>query len=349
MPRRVSRSTVMRREADLTVVNSPLLDAAVSSGILSPNSRLLKPASPLPSRSMPKRSLSSSSQALRSGLSFTRGKGWSGSESEEEEFGKAIQSIVFRKNNSRPPTLRSASANSPSTSFSGQTDNALHARHSARKMDRLSQLSATSSAPSSVDSIGPLTPHEAEITMLAKAILPPVKLTRPLHSRHSSSHSTSSGSTIPGDFPWGGSAPSSPTGSVSGRRSAYSSSDRNTFYQDLNQSLQSVAMGKEKEKRRKMPKPTRKVEGWGRPEILLEDVWNDTLQWQTLWNSSDEEMEWHKSQPSSSGGTPKGKVRQGISPNSPDLSAFGLKKTRMEEEQWGSLLDEVMPEIGLAM
>lgn len=345
MRKRVSYLDRLRRRANGLVVASPLLDAAVFSGILSPNSRLLKTASPVSSRPGEKRS-SSSSQALRSGLSFTRGRGWSGSESEEEEFGKAIQTILSRRNSGRPSLSRSGSTSSTTSQSSRRSDTRLATRPVLRPMaDRLSQLSNASTA----DSAGPLTPNDSDLSvpMSVKVQLPATPI------RRSSSASNSSSSTIPGDFPWGGSAPSSPTGSIRAGKSGHNSPTRKSFYEDLNTTLQGVA--KDKEKKRRMPKPTRKVEGWGQPEVLLEDAWRDSLQRQTLWNSSDEEMEWSKSQPSSSrGGTPdgKGKGRKSIRVASPDFGALGFAGMKMKMGnvgEFGSLLDEQMPEVGTAI
>jgi hypothetical protein len=197
--------------------------------------------------------------------------------------------------------------------------------------------------------MGPLTPCDADVTMLSKVALPPVTPTRRI-----SSESLSSGSTVPGDFPWGGSSPSSPAGSIrrKSRGSTHTLTDRTLLYSDLNDSLQNVKDGKEK-KKRTMPKPTRKVEGWGKPEILLEDALNgDSGEYcgRALWNSSDEEVEWSKSNPGSLRGTPRAKRA-----DSPDLSALGFARKGMSigagADDWGSLLDEEMPEmfIGTAM
>ena len=87
---------------------APLEQAALKSRILSPNSRLLKTGHKRHSTS---RRSSASLASLRSGVGLTSGKGWSGSESEEEEWSSTSRLQVGRVRKAipsafRPPSLR---------------------------------------------------------------------------------------------------------------------------------------------------------------------------------------------------------------------------------------------------
>lgn len=193
--------------ADISV---PLLQVALKSRILSPSSRLLRHR-PSPLRA------SSTSSTIRS-----QDEGWSGSESEEEDYARAIRIIALRKL-SHPSTPTPSKPKRPSLEQSTSS--------------RFSQLSQTSEASASTVDSGNtlLTPSSSVVS------------TRPL-PRLSSSRG-------PGDFPLGGSVPSSPTRQVSGLPTK-------GFYESMKSSPRNL--------------PLREVEGWGPPEILADDDWPST-------------------------------------------------------------------------
>lgn len=351
--------------ADGIDISSPLLDAAVSSGILSPNSSRLSPS---PTRG-PKtaRSSSSSSDQLRSGRVLTSGRGWSGSESEEEEFVQAIRSITLRKLSApRLKTTRSLStgtqSSSPGASASEGPSRVYCAslqgpRPSLRSSgDRHSQLSSASSAPSGPESAGPLTPASIDpapmsthvaLSVAQRTKTPPI--TRP------ASAASSSGSTIPGDYPWGrSSAPASPTGSIRSRRSDRSSgrtsrtsSPQKSFYEDLSSSLADLSTAPSTSAKKAtlaLPPPTRKVEGWGRPEVLTDEKWD----MDAMWDSEDEMG--YAGVEVSRGSTPRGGVTSmGGRAASPDVGQMMARGKDGGHGKFGSLFDETLDEVGVAL
>lgn len=336
--------------ADGAGISSPLLDAAVSNGILSPTSSKLSP-SPTRRPRISRLSTSSSDQ-LRSGLMLTRGRGWSGSESEEEEFAQALRSIALRKLAApRPKGARSLSTGMQSSGASGSggegssrlySINLNTARPSLQgDTDRLSQLSNSSSAQSGPDSAGPLTPdpiNNIPMSTQMALVLAHGPKTPPI-SRPASS--ASNGSTIPGDYPWGrSSAPASPTGSIRSKRSGRSSgmnsgtsSPQRSFYEDLSSSLAvlgAAPVSSGLQARSTLPRPTRKVEGWGRPEVLMDERWDvDPM------SNSGDEMD----------GVDMKSGRAG----SPDMDEMTARGRKMGHGKLASLFDETLDEVGVAL
>lgn len=337
--------------ADIAGISSPLLDAAVSNGILPPNSSRLSP-SPA-GRPRISRISSASSDHLRSGVVLTSGRGWSGSESEEEEFAHAIRSIALRKLSAPRPKMARTTSSGTQSSDCGTSGSEGSARrryvnlNTARPSlhdtaDRLSQLSNTSSALSGPDSAGPLTPNPTDaVPMSAHVALSLAQGAKPLPTSRPASRASSTGSTIPGDYPWGrSSAPASPTGSIRSVRSGRSSgrnsgsvSPKKSFYEDLSSSLAgfSAAPAKSSKKAKSaLPRPTRKVEGWGRPEVLMDEPWDLDAMW-----DSEDEME--------------GAGFKGPRAASAELGEVMAGGKGGAHEKFASLFDETLDEVGVAL
>ena len=335
--------------ADGAGISSPLLDAAVSNGILSPTSSKLSP-SPTRRPRISRLSTSSSDQ-LRSGLMLTRGRGWSGSESEEEEFAQALRSIALRKLAApRPKGARSLSTGTQSSGASGSGGEGSSRLYSinlntARPLlqgatDRLSQLSNSSSAQSGPDSAGPLTPDPINnipmSTHMALSLAHGPK-TPPI-SRPASA--ASNGSTVPGDYPWGrSSAPASPTGSIRSKRSGRSSgrnsgtsSPPRSFYEDLSSSLAvlSAPIRSGPKAKSTLPPPTRQVEGWGWPEVLMDEQWDVD----PMWDSEDE--------------VDGVDIKSGRA-GSQDREEMMARGRKVGHGKLASLFDETLDEVGVAL
>ena len=279
-----------RRAADSFLdLSAPLMDVALQSNIISPNSRLNRfslssrrssdggpfttpsPSSPMfRTASTPgsSRSSYSSRSSVRSSTTTLRplslssrhsGEGWSGSESEEEEFISAIQSISIR-------------------------------RLSTPRLKRIPSLMARPKPLRSATSPGSLSPRVH---------------TRTLEDERTSPRSPLAEGSSP-RTPGGRSALSRLSGQSQLSNSTCSevesalltpcpSSDTPASSKDLPSPTKSradastgVVLGEVREPA-KLPRPTRRVEGWGMPEILIDEEWSsgDELR---PW-SSDEEFE----------------------------------------------------------
>ncbi|WWC65113.1 uncharacterized protein I303_107727 [Kwoniella dejecticola CBS 10117] len=298
-------------ESDLDVA-SPLMKVALHSHILSPQSRLLAPPSPCRPASI--RSVSTNSvdtlSSLRSGLGLTSGRGWSGSESEEEEWMSTARQIKERRSRSTfkspktPQPLKAAKSNmgtgtgyesglmiqvdiemedtptptktkrfssssftsSTSTSTSTSSGGSGNIKTQA-KTNRYSQLSEISTVASTTTEGIPLTPQTLEILTPS---LVGLGLSR-------SNSNVSSGSSTPGNFPWGLSSP--PNSPIRGlfANNAIPKKDLITSFRN------STSTGKAKDdvhfssrsknqKKKDLPRPTREIDEdcWGEPEILID-------------------------------------------------------------------------------
>lgn len=185
-------------------------------------------------------------------MGLTSGKGWSGSESEEEEWTTSLRLINNRKNRKSVLPIRTASGDRP-TSVVPQRP------AWAKEADRYSQASQTSTISSLADS---------EISYASTELLTPSgsmdmphqseSIVAPALQRTASTTSSSSTSTLPGNFAWGKSSPDqSPRlramgSGAFGRRSSSRSigSNASATFSTL-------------------PTPTRNVEGWGNPELMF--------------------------------------------------------------------------------
>jgi len=99
--------------------------------------------------------------------------------------------------------------------------------------------------------------------------------------------SSSSASSAPGNYPWGrSSAPSSPNGSIRSGSSGSSGNLQRSFYEELGNTISAV---EKKSQRKGMPIPTRQVEGWGKPEVLIDEKWDDLER--GGWSESEDEEE----------------------------------------------------------
>ncbi|WWC72520.1 uncharacterized protein I206_106482 [Kwoniella pini CBS 10737] len=273
-------------ESDLDVV-SPLIKVALDSNIVSPRSRLLSP----PSRPTSLRSISTNSintlSSLRSGLGLTSGRGWSGSESEEEEWISTVRQIKERRSVSKSPKTPQPIKSKKSNTLTVQIDLELEETPTPKKTKRFSSSSFTSSSSSSSiiknnekensnrysqlseisiitseENSIPLTPHTLEI--LTPSIIG-------LSRSNSNISSNSSNNTQPGNFPWGlSSQPNSPI------KGLFSNNLINTK-KELITSFRTNS-NNNNNKNKNLPKPKIEIneECWGEPEILI-DQYNSNL------------------------------------------------------------------------
>ncbi|WVQ70697.1 hypothetical protein IAR50_000219 [Cryptococcus sp. DSM 104548] len=293
-------------ESDIDMA-APLIQAALDSKILTPRSRLLRqrPSHPAsPRRPVQQRTVSSPSIPLHSG------GGWSGSESEEEgweadtakKYGPrrtASAAALTRGSTTPSPGLRikvdkditpkssRLFSAPPSACISPSLTPPSHPSH--KRLSSLSTSTAASASTASTDF--PLTP-----TM--SLILPnlcPAQSGSAGMDRKGSAGSEISAASIgvalagPGDFPWGASSPpNSPVraafrraGSQRSLASYSSSTSFSSFSLSLSRSSseKSKSLRKKQSKiftRRQLPPPRQEVEGWGKPEILLDDeTWSE--------------------------------------------------------------------------
>ncbi|OCF45689.1 hypothetical protein I317_00592 [Kwoniella heveanensis CBS 569] len=333
-------------ESELDVA-SPLVKVAARSRILTPRSRLLHrlsgvdgtPTRPGSVRSISTNSVSTiSSSSLKSGMGFTSGRGWSGSESEEEEWMSAVRQVALRRTSGK---LRTASASSSRRKASPpdldlrvqaspsqirevefEVDNDETPTHKrfishvatatlrvtettvAERRDsaqnRYSHLSDASAVSLGVSSTTEADPEP--ITPLTLEVLTPAVAAAAL-SRTNSASSSSAGSLGPGAYPWGASSPpNSPIrglfATASPTREVFITSFRGDKVRktktiapvefklpvagpnDPEDHTGTVADSGFKARRpwigrsasgRNLPTPTREVEGWGDPEILIDD------------------------------------------------------------------------------
>ncbi|WRT70636.1 uncharacterized protein IL334_007634 [Kwoniella shivajii] len=271
-------------ESDLDI-SSPLVKVALDSRILTPRSRLVS-ASPSPKVIRPAymRSISANSAtsttSLRSGVSLTSGKGWSGSESEEEDWINTVRSIKLRKasrgtsvsssipfgekkqnpngltiqiqsNDDEeedvvPTTTKRLSISSITTTCSNKSGSR---RESLKRFSQLSEIST-------VESHLPLTPLTLEILTPSTII----SLSR------KNSNTSSNGSSQPGNFPWGLSSP--PNSPIRGlfMNNPLPSKEFLTSFRTKSKSKSNSTQRSGKE----LPEPTRIENGWGEPEILID-------------------------------------------------------------------------------
>ncbi|WWD08440.1 hypothetical protein V865_006552 [Kwoniella europaea PYCC6329] len=284
-PRRARRSVgaddlndTETEESDLDIA-SPLVKVALSSHILSPKSRLLS-ASPSPiSRPGSIRSVSPNSistlSSLRSGLGLTSGRGWSGSESEEEDWISTVRHIRERKSltpqkqNRRKsegltiqvehdivtPTQIKRLSTSSTTSTNSNNRNKNVNRYS--QLSEISTITTTTTA-STTESHLPITPLSLEMLTPSTVGL----LTRT--NSNASSTSSIQNNKI-GNFPWGLSSP--PNSPIRGLFVNNLSPTKEFFT-----SFRDTSRGKKG--KREMPIPTREdmLEDWGEPEILIDQL-----------------------------------------------------------------------------
>ncbi|OCF78585.1 hypothetical protein I204_00525 [Kwoniella mangroviensis CBS 8886] len=288
-PRRARRSVraddineTDTEESDLDIA-SPLVKVALSSRILSPKSRLLSASSSSSPISRPgsMRSVSANSistlSSLRSGLGLTSGRGWSGSESEEEDWITTVREIRERKS---PVTPRKKEVRRKSEGSTIQLGHEMvtptqikrlstistissksNSNSNNKSMNRYSQLSEISTITTTTTTSSTSESH-LPITPLSLEVLTPgtVGLTRT--SSNASSTSSSNNNKI-GNFPWGLSSP--PDSPIRGLFVNNLSPTREFFT-----SFRDTSRGKKG--KRELPIPAREdmLEDWGEPEILID-------------------------------------------------------------------------------
>lgn len=217
---------------DAIAYDLPLHEAAIRSGILSYQSRLIWPSKPK------RRHFPSSRHANSPVLNRAESTGWSGSESEEEEFNAALISIGRRRlarKSSKHKLLPVGTR--PRLTPPRQPPSA--SRADPHRLSTMSQSSTSSS--SSVELLTP-DPHRTTFN-LGPGLGLGLGLT--LYATGQSSTSSSSSSPTPASRSW--------------------SAAKSTKGSELGIPLPTSAG------RRVLPAPRRQVRGWGKPEILLED------------------------------------------------------------------------------
>lgn len=229
----------------------PLYEAAVRAGILSSRSQLLWPSKPKRRTFIPPRF------RLAESVSREESTGWSGSESEEEEFNEVLASIGRRKLAQKiAAASASASSSSRSSTIAGAKSTANQQQRLTPPKDhraslRLSMISesSNSSCSTSASSIGILTPdpHRTKFTM---GPYDPLNHT-PTHTHTSNGHGH--------------------TGRLSIITSSWSASKASAGSALGIPVPTPVAIRRTKSFTRVLPVPKRQVKGWGKPEILLED------------------------------------------------------------------------------
>lgn len=215
----------------------PLYEAAVRAGILSSRSKLLWPAKPKRRTFIPPRF------RLAEPAGQVESTGWSGSESEEEEFNEVLARIGRKKLAQKTAAKYTITASGTQQSLTPPKDH--------RASLRLSMISESSTSSStSASSIGILTP-DPHRTKFAMGPYDPLNHT-PTHT-HTNGH--------PGRLSiitrsW--SASKASTGSALGIPLPTSTAT-------------AIPIRRTKSFTRILPAPKRQVKGWGKPEILLED------------------------------------------------------------------------------
>ncbi|WVQ95506.1 hypothetical protein IAU59_002603 [Kwoniella sp. CBS 9459] len=319
-------------ESELDVA-SPLVKVAAKSRILTPRSRLLQPSSgadSTPTRPSSVRSVSTNSVStistlsLKSGLGFTSGRGWSGSESEEEEWVSAVRQVALRKASGKirspvssgsrrkvelqvqvTPELEQDNEDTPthkrftaSTSANPMKTSAESRASAQNRYSHLSDISALSVAISTTTEADP-----EPVTPLTLEILTPAVAAAALSRTNSGSSSHSLGMG-PGAYPWGASSPpdspirglfaaSSPTREVfitsfrgdkvrktKSKTSTISSNEIKLLtsgeidadgHYGVEVKVMSRPLARRRVSGRRLPTPTREVDGWGEPEILIDE------------------------------------------------------------------------------
>ncbi|TYJ54392.1 hypothetical protein B9479_004980 [Cryptococcus floricola] len=286
-------------ESDIDMA-APLIQAALSSKILTPRSRLLRQRPSLPPVSLQRpahfqqRTVSSPSVPLRS---FGADKGWSGSESEEEGWQGMKESKKFgpRRTASAAAALRRASA-TPSPGLRINVDQDLTPKSSRlfppSSTDMSPSLTPTSRSPSHkrLSSLSTSTAASTELpqtpmtSLMLPNLYPSSAHSVDMHRKGSNTSDisvTSIGVALagPGDFPWGASSPpNSPVRAAFRRAGSQRSLASSTSFSSLSLSRSTSDKGRRLSKKdskiftkRQLPAPRQEVEGWGKPEILLDD------------------------------------------------------------------------------
>ncbi|WWD20653.1 hypothetical protein CI109_105129 [Kwoniella shandongensis] len=351
-PKRVRRSAIdpglETEESDIDL-STPLITAALRSKILTPRSRLVNQQLTLrrPTQSRSSSSNSVNSESLKTGMGLTSGRGWSGSESEEEEWVSAVRSVSQRKAASRSPPLLNLESTPTSNRFSSASYASSSQSVSTGKStnNRLSQLSTLSGVSTIEIDLGPLTPATS-INM--------DDLTPQVMRRTNSTSSTAS--SLPGDFPWGQSSPpASPIRGLFASSPSSRKSSKDSFpFPGTSSPLRTPTRMKSP---RTLPPPKNEVEGWGEPEVLMDDRdWDEDIlsrstsasggSWKrtsSLVDTDDEDQDgssYRSTRPNMGSRTESDqktpKAKQGERAASPDVWAAA------EEE---SLMEEKMPEV----
>ncbi|WVR08592.1 hypothetical protein IAU60_005647 [Kwoniella sp. DSM 27419] len=274
-------------DSDLDLA-APLVDVAAKSRILTPGSRLLRQHSQPEPRSSPgmapsptqlRRTVSARPERLRTRSEGVAGRpqlsrrsakeaGWSGSESEEEEWTKAVHRVSLARSTSarvgrhEGASIQGASFPQVSTAVI-QAINAISPsdrRPGPSPLDRHSQTSTVST--STIGTTAILTPALMEDLTPAS-----VSLSRSSSAASASCHG-SARSSGPGKFPWGASTPPrSPIRALFAKdKDRQGSRDGGVSTSTSGKRLETVR----RTGRKALPPPTRYVDGWGEPEILID-------------------------------------------------------------------------------
>ncbi|ORX41048.1 hypothetical protein BD324DRAFT_35455 [Kockovaella imperatae] len=285
-------------ESDLDI-HAPLVDIALKSRIISPNSRLARPTSGFSSSSstfssstsrrratgvmsygqgsaalylQPFSSPASKRSSTRSSLGTLRplstptrhsGEGWSGSESEEEEFVNALQAISLKRLSTPklkriPSLLKTVRANRGSAMKSPTS--------STQNPRNLSPLCPTYGDDQRRQSSIPATLGYSSL----RGFNSPRTPTSSRSNRFSGQSQTSqlSSGTLSGPE----STPLTPCSSNTTHRIRSDSPLLSPRYAERCDSDQSG--GSKVADVPHLPRPTRRVEGWGMPEILIDEEWS---------------------------------------------------------------------------
>ncbi|WVQ63261.1 uncharacterized protein L199_001412 [Kwoniella botswanensis] len=288
-PRRARRSVraddlndTETEESDLDIA-SPLVKVALSSHILSPKSRLLSASSSSSPISRPGsiRSVSANSistlSSLRSGLGLTSGRGWSGSESEEEDWISTVRHIRERKSLTPQKQNRRKSEGltiqvehdivTPTQikRLSTCSTTSTNSNNRNKSTNRYSQLSEISTITTTTTTSTATTESHLPITPLSLEMLTPSTVGLLTRTNSNASSTSSSQNNKIGNFPWGLSSP--PDSPIRGLFVNNLSPTKEFFT-----SFRDTSRGKKG--KRQMPMPTREdmLEDWGEPEILIDQL-----------------------------------------------------------------------------
>ncbi|KAK8850471.1 hypothetical protein IAR55_004389 [Kwoniella newhampshirensis] len=278
-PRRLAIDAELETEESDIDLSTPLITAALRSKIITPHSRLVSQSSPAarPTQSRTTSANSVNTESLKTGMGLTSGRGWSGSESEEEEWVAAVRSVSQRKAASRSPSstygldVETRLDSTPthkrfsSTSYASSS-HSIKTGASKSFNYRLSQLSTLSGASTIELDMGPLTPAAS---MNLENLTPQVAVAM---IRNNSVSSTSS--SVPGDFPWGQSSPpASPSRGLFPNSPTGRKASKDGFpFSGASSPLRTPTRLRDSTT---LPPPEREVEGWGEPEVLMDDQYFD--------------------------------------------------------------------------
>ena len=264
----------IQNEVAQSPISASSLNATTTSGPLPQISPLISfRPSPL-DRVGQRLNRSSSIESVQSATSLAKARGRGASESEEEGFTHAIRAIGLRKIDRREESRTLTSSGDSNTPHFAPLAMIMQRRPRAhRTADCMSRLSSGSMLSTS-SSTGPMTPSVPGDAMMSQT------------SRRMSTSSSCSGG--PGDYPWGRrSVPPSPTASIRSGRSF--PSPKASFYADLSTVTPSKTGTVTTTQSMRMPPPTRKIGGWGRPEVLMDGHWDQILS--EDWSDSESEMD----------------------------------------------------------